>query len=800
MQDFEKLGVFYLGREYDLNSQSRAANPLLYDSKDLVTHAVCVGMTGSGKTGLCICLLEEAAIDHIPSIIIDPKGDLSNLLLTFPDLRAEDFLPWINSDEAAQQGLTPEAFAAKRAELWKKGLAEWDQDPERIRKLKESAEFTVYTPGSNAGAPVSILKSFAAPSREIVDDSELLREKITTTANSVLGLLGMEANPLTSREHILLSTVLDQAWKNGIDLDLPQIIQQIQTPPVSRIGVIDLESFFPAKDRFNFAMSINHLLASPGFDLWFQGEALDIGGLLFSGTGKPRVSIFSISHLNETERMFFVTLLLTQLLGWARTQAGTSSLRAILYMDEIYGYFPPVANPPSKQPLLTLLKQARAYGLGIVLATQNPVDLDYKGLANMGTWFIGRLQTERDKARLLDGLEGANAATRTFDRSRMEQILSGLSSRIFLMNNVHEDEPVLFESRWALSYLAGPLTRTQIQRLKKPLRQSPNIIQPPVAAGILTTAESERPVLPPEIEQYFLPVRTAVPSGSSLIYIPKLWGSSKLFYADAKIGIAAEQEISLIKDFDSDWNDAEILNSREKDLDQFPPIEGAFGELPPEGSNPKSYATWTRSFSDWVFRTQTLKLWKSTQLNQISRPQESEKDFRIRLQQAAHEERDRQVEKLRTKYATKINSLQDRLRRAQHAVEREKTQASQQKVQTAISFGTTVLGALFGRKKISTSVLGRATTAARGVGRSMKESEDIARAEESVSVLQKQLADMEQQLQIESQELQNRIDPQTETFQSFEIRPKKTNITVKQVGLVWVPHWKDANGNIKSAL
>ncbi|MGH9857619.1 MAG: ATP-binding protein, partial [Acidobacteriota bacterium] len=401
---------------------------------------------------------------------------------------------------------------------------------------------------------------------------------------------------------------------------------------------------------------------------------------------------------------------------------------------------------------------------------------------------------------LLDGLEGANVAGQAFDRTRMEQILSSLSSRVFLMNNVHEDKPVLFESRWALSYLAGPLTRAQIQRLKKPEEQISNIAQAPVTSGNRVAVETERPVLSHEIQQHFLPVRTSEPPGSNLIYIPKLWGSAKLFYADAKIGIAAEQDISVLKDFDSDWNDAEKMNSQKADLDQFPPVEGTFGELPSEGLNPKSYVTWTRSFSGWVFRTQTLKLWKSNLLDQVSRPQETEKDFRIRLQQAAHEERDRQVEKLRTKYAAKIASLQERLRRAQQTVEREKTQASQQKVQTAISFGTTVLGALFGRKKISTSVLGRATTAARGVGRSMKESEDIARAEESVSVLQKQLTALEQQLQIESQDLQNRIDPQIETFQSLEIRPKKTNITVKQVALVWVPHWKDANGNIKSAV
>jgi hypothetical protein len=793
MENYEKLGVFYLGREYDLETRTRKEEPLLYDSKDLVTHAVCVGMTGSGKTGLCICLLEEAVIDHIPAIVIDPKGDLSNLLLAFPDLRPDDFLPWIQEQEAAQQGITAESLAVKKAELWKKGLQEWDQDGARIAKFKAAADFAIYTPGSNAGTPVSILKSFSSPPREVLQDSELLREKITTTANSLLSLLKMEADPLTSREHILISTILDQAWQQGIDLDLADIIQQIQNPQIERIGVIDLESFFPAKERFQFAMAINHLLASPGFDLWFQGEALDIGNLLYSRNGKPRISIFSIAHLSESERMFFVTLLLTQVLGWIRTQSGTGSLRAILYMDEIFGYFPPVANPPSKQPLLTLLKQARAYGLGIVLATQNPVDLDYKGLSNAGTWFIGRLQTERDKERLLEGLEGVNAG---LDRTKLEQILSNLSSRIFLMNNVHEQGPVLFESRWALSYLAGPLTRAQIQKLRKPDEEMEPVKTPETRSAPL---ENERPVLPPQIEQYFLPVKTSEPADHTLIYIPKLWGRAKIFYVDSKIGTAGERDLSLLKEFDGSWEDAETLQVPELDLSRFSELESSFAQLPDDAMQAKSYTVWTRAYADWIYQTQTLKLWKSNILDQISRSGESERDFRIRLQQFAHEERDRQIDRLRQKYATKITSLQDRIRRAQQTVEREKNQASQQKMQTAISFGTTVLGALFGRKKFSTSTLGRATTAARGVGRTMKESEDIARAEQSVIVLQKQLATLEEQLQLEIKELAERIDPQVEVFDFVEIRLKKTNINVKPVSLVWVPHWKDPHGNVKPA-
>src|SRR6187431_370487 len=461
MQDYEKLGAFYLGQRTD------DRETLLYDSKDLVTHAVCVGMTGSGKTGLCMALLEEAAIDGIPAIVIDPKGDLANLLLTFPDLKPSDFEPWVNEDDAQKKGLSTADYAAQQAALWEKGLADWGQDRARIKRLRDSAEFRVYTPGSNSGIPVSVLKSFAAPPATIREDNELMRERVNTTATSLLGLLGIDADPIKSREHILISNILNNAWMSGNDLDIAALIQQIQTPPMTKVGVMDLDSFFPSKDRFELAMSLNNLLAAPGFSSWMEGEPLDVQQILHTPGGKPRIAIFSIAHLDDAQRMFFVSLLLNQTLGWMRAQSGTTSLRAILYMDEIFGYFPPVANPPSKLPLLTLLKQGRAFGFGVVLATQNPVDLDYKGLSNTGTWLIGKLQTERDKARVLDGIDSLSSSV---DRKTLDESLSALPRRVFLMHNVHEPEPVLFETRWTLSYLRGPMSREELRRATEGLK------------------------------------------------------------------------------------------------------------------------------------------------------------------------------------------------------------------------------------------------------------------------------------------------------------------------------------------
>src|SRR5688572_30926123 len=468
-------------------------------------------MTGSGKTGLCIDLLEEAALDGVPAIAIDPKGDLTNLMLTFPELRPEDFRPWINEDDARAKSLSPDDYAAQQAKLWRDGLAAWGEDGERIRRLKDAADFAIYTPGSTAGIPISILASFAAPAQGVRDDSELLRDRVTTTASSVLGLLGITADPIQSREHILIANLLTRAWSVGEGLDLGALIAQIQKPPMARVGALDLESFYPEKERGQLAVKMNNLLASPGFNAWLEGVPLDVGQLLRTESGKPRVAIVSIAHLSEAERMFFVSLLLGQVLDWVRAQSGTTSLRAILYMDEIFGYFPPVAEPPSKRPLLTLLKQSRAFGLGIVLATQNPVDLDYKGLANTGTWFVGRLQTDRDKARLLDGLAGASAAAGgAFDRTALDRTIGALGKRVFLMSDVHEDAPVVFESRWAMSYLRGPLTRQQIQTLMEGRH--------PAAA---TTAAPASPASP-DLDQQRRERRDAAMEKLRKKYAPKL--------------------------------------------------------------------------------------------------------------------------------------------------------------------------------------------------------------------------------------------------------------------------------------
>lgn len=828
MQDFELLGSFYLGRDYDL--ATRAGDPrslVLYDSRHLVTHAVCVGMTGSGKTGLCLTLLEEAAIDSIPAIVIDPKGDLSNLLLTFPDLRPADFEPWVQPGDAAKRGISVAQHAEAQAKAWREGLAQWGQDGARIAKLRAAAEFRVYTPGSNAGTPVSILDSLRAPDAALREDAELYRERIASTATGLLCLLGVDADPIQSREHILLSNLFAKAWTDGLDLDLGALIRQIQDPPMTRIGVLELESFYPAKERFGLAMRFNNLLAAPGFATWMEGEPLDVGRLLHTPQGKPRVAIFSIAHLSDAERMFFVSLLLNQVLAWTRAQSGTSSLRALVYMDEIAGYFPPTAEPPSKRPLLLLMKQARAFGVGVVLATQNPVDLDYKGLSNAGTWFIGRLQTERDKARVLDGLEGAAAGgPGGFDRARVDATLSQLTNRVFLMHDVHADGPRVIEVRWALSYLRGPLTRAEIKRLSEPRAvdgQSPTespasaatATSPLAPASPATTSApsaipprvepiprdsaartAARPVLAPEIQQVFLPVRVHVPAGERVVWSPMLLACATLYFEDRKLGVDVEQSVCLLAPLSTglvavDFGAMVEVDVTPEQLSGEAPPNAEFDPLAGEATKPKSYDAWKKQCVDALYRSRALELLRSETLGVVSRPGEDERAFRVRLMHLARERRDETAAKIRAKHGSKLTTLLERIRRSEQAVEVQKEQARDAKLSTALSLGGALFGALFSTKRSAAS---KASTAMRGASRAAREKGDIERAEETRAALEAQLAELEAKIQDEvvGADLQPRV--QTEDFAPLEVSLKKSNVGLRAFALAWAPCRVGADG------
>ena len=785
---YERLGQFYLGKRYDLSRAERTSELVLYDSKDLVTHAVCVGMTGSGKTALGIIVMEEAALDGVPVIAIDVKGDLGNLALTFPNLSSADFQPWIDPLEASRRQTTTEAAAEQRASTWKAGLAEWDQHSDRIQRFKDSAEVRIYTPGSRAATQLSMLTSLGARAQDDPDDAAV---QATNVAASLLALAGIRESASHSREQALVAAILSHGERPG-GADLPSLVQQVQRPPFDRIGVLDLETFYPARDRQELALRFNSVIATPGFELWTAGEPLDIGRMLHSPEGRPRLAIISVAHLDDAQRMTAVSLVLNAILDWSRRQGGTSSLRALVYMDEVSGYLPPVANPPSKAPLLTLLKQARAAGIGIMLATQNPVDLDYKALSNTGTWFLGKLQTERDKERVLDGLEGVAAG---ISREALSRTLSGLRSRVFFLHNVHEQEPVLFETRWTLSYLRGPMSRDELRRL------AGTRAEPPASPSTADAADaaSERPVLPAGITEYYLPSESAV-AGT---YVPVLYGSARVDYQDARLGAAATVDVHAVTPITDgpvavDWERAtSTVVGPDGLLVSAPNPSAAHAAVPEAALNPKRHVAWTADFERWVARARPLQLFAVRTLKLQSRPGESEGEFRVRARQAAHERRDAEVEKLRQRYAAKIARAVEKIRKAEEVVEREGRQAGDQKLQTAVSVGAALAGVLLGRKGASLSTLGRATTAARGMGRTMKEQQDVQRA-------QTRLADAHQALRTLEAELQREIEAMPAAadvaIEALEIKPKRTNVDVRLVSLAWQvrlkpdPTWSPPSG------
>ena len=431
----------------------------------LTTHGVIVGMTGSGKTGLGVIVIEEALQAGLPVIAIDPKGDLTNLCLTFPDLAPTDFRPWIDEAQAKNAGQTPDEFAASQSELWTKGLGSWGLSGADIGDLRAKAGFTIYTPGSQSGVALNIVGSLQVPTD--LSDAEVVGNEIEGYVTGLLGLVSIDADPLSSREHILLSNLIHHSWQAGKDIDLMTLVGQVATPPIRKLGVFELDQFFPETDRMALAMKLNGLLASPSFAAWGAGAPLDVQSMMYTADGKPRCAIITTAHLSETERQFVTSLVLAKLVTWMRAQSGTTDLRAMLYMDEVAGYLPPTANPPTKKPIMLLMKQARAFGLGVVLSTQNPVDIDYKAISNAGTWMIGRLQTDRDKTRLLDGM---SSAAGDVDINAVGDTISGLGKREFMLRRAGQDQPEVFTTRWAMSYLRGPMTRDQIDTMMAPTK------------------------------------------------------------------------------------------------------------------------------------------------------------------------------------------------------------------------------------------------------------------------------------------------------------------------------------------
>ena len=802
---------FFIGRAYDLKQGKITNESILYNPSDLTTHAVVTGMTGSGKTGLCIGLLEEAALKGLPAIIIDPKGDLTNLILHFPNLDPADFEPWIDPDAARLKGKSKQEAAQEAATSWSTSIDEWDLSRASLATLKEFG-FAIYSPGSAAGIPVNILSSFEAPEIPWEGNEESLRERISSTITAVLGLVGMnDIDPLRSREHILLCNILESSWSAGRGLTLTDLIMQAQKPPMDRLGAFPMDKFFPEKDRFELAMLLNNFLASPTFQVWQQGQPLDIEKLLYTADGKPRHSIFYLSHLSENERMFFVTLLFSAIESWMRKQRGTSGLRALVYFDEILGYLPPVANPPSRGVMLRMIKQARAFGVGLLLATQNPVDLDYKALSNIGTWFIGRLQTERDKMRLMDGLE---TLTGGMDASAISDIISSLGKRVFLMNNVNRPGPKVFHARQVLNYLAGPLSRDLLPELNRLAGASQAVPSGPAYKAkegeleLIGSAEGftkMRPAVPSRIDEFFLPAQLAiaraisasganipVPEVYSTCYKPAFIAQAEVRYTASKLGVNKTQLMTGILEEGGtnrpDWEESLAKGMDSRSFDRGPEPDALFAHLPGWLSDPKSIKENADDFSDWLYRNSRISILANENLKLYADMDEGEGSFLERCRKQANEMMEDQLDKLEDSYKKKMGALEGKLRRQEGEVELREQKVSQHTMDAIGTAGSTIIGMLMGRKRSlgSSITKTRMTSEAKSMlSREKKELEDI----------KDELEDLEKEFSEKQEELAADFDKLARDITRMPYSPKKSDIFLSFYGVAWLPYYIFKDGN-----
>jgi len=809
---FDQPGRLYLGREYDLREQRSTDVPVLFSARDLTTHAICLGMTGTGKTGLGIVVLEEVLLQGIPCIIIDPKGDITNLALSFPHLQPGDFRPWLDADEAARQGMTLDQLAEATAQKWRAGLGQWGIGPERLATLRSRTVFDIYTPGSDAGIPVNVLQSLAPPNDPAITwarNVEVLRERIAQIVQALLGLAGIEADPLKSREHILLATIFEAAWRAGQPLDIAALIRQIQDPPMRRVGAFDMDVFYPRSDRFALAMALNNLVASPSFAAWTHGSPLDIAALIKpkfeAGALRTRAAIFYLAHLGEAERQFFVALLLSQLVLWMRAQTGTSSLRCLVYFDEVFGYAPPFPrNPPTKTPLMTLIKQGRAAGLGAFLATQNPADLDYKGLSNIGTWFIGRLRTGRDRDRALEGLEGAGAG---FDRVRFEGPLSALPPRVFLLQSATGD-PRFVQSRWAMSFLRGPLTRDQVALIapdgahgeaaaeKREMGQGESA---PMNAPSLVGDLAARPQLPPEVSEVFLPAgalhhlqgllhpaRDPQHASRGMRYVPHLLASALVRITDRASGINHDERYVYLLPLGRlghrpDFTQAQLLPEFSwESLDREPAAGARFDPLPP-GINVRWMKQAERALIEHVYRHGVKRVWFNRTLKVYGRPGEMQREFRQRCEAIARERRDAEALKLHDQFDRRMQALQDRLAREHRELEADRAELSARRREELLGGVETLFNIVTGRRQSYAVAFG-----ARRRREVEVAEQDVRESEAAIAKLNADLDALAQEYKAALSQVSDKWMRALSDVVEVPLAPKKSDIFADLVAIAWV--------------
>lgn len=812
--------VFYFGNTYDLKTQAIVPDKLTYyDPQDLTTHMVITGMTGSGKTGLGIILLEEAALKGIPAILIDPKGDLTNHLLHFPDFLPTDFAPWVDADAAKREGQTVEQAAEAAAASWKKGTERSGIDRARMEKLAKSVDYAIYTPGSDSAIPVSILSSLKAPVIDWAENKEMLRESISSTVTALLELVGFkDIDPVRSREHILMSNIFETAWSKGEDLDLESLILQVQNPPFEKLGVFAISKFYPEKDRFELAMLLNNFIAAPSFEGWLEGQPLDIQSLLYSPDGKPKHSVFYLAHLADAERMFFVTLLYSAIETWMRTQSGTSDLRALIYFDEIVGYLPPVANPPSKPIILRMLKQARAFGVGLVLSTQNPIDLDYKALSNAGTWIIGKLQTDQDKQRLLDGLTNVSG---TFDRPYFDNTISALGKRVFLLHNIHAKGPEIFTTRWAMNYLPGPVTRNKLDDLNHMVGADVRMVsaaqsgsgQTISAAEVLgggngkLPGKSTQPVLGSKVDVFYLPVKMSLGDAYKQAadrgiaptiqpryhYRPVLIGQSQIWFANRTYNVNTQKRVTvLIPELQNrglvQWQDYQVDEIPSNEFDPRPLPEATFADLVYPFDDEKNVTNLSGDYADWLYRNYQLTLYRNPDLKLISDVGESKEDFIARIQQTGKTTADDGVETIKAKFAKQKKSIEDKLLKEELELEKDKKTLSNRRIEEASTGLQTVIGFLGKSKKsVNSSLTKRRMTATAKA--------NVEESEVMIEKYKSELAELEAKQQEAVDAYQSSTEGKTAQIEEIVVKPLKKDVVIEFFGLAWAPVYAFKNGD-----
>lgn len=788
-QELER-GDLYIGR-------SPAEDGIItYEADNFTTHGVIVGMTGSGKTGLGIDLIEEALLNGIPCLILDPKGDMGNLALNFPGLQATDFEPWIDEATAKKEGKTIVELAAETAALWETGLAGHDIGPDRMRKLADGSEVTIYTPGSAAGVGLNVLGSMAVPDLDWETQAEIIRDEIEAFVSSLLVLADIESDPVSGPEHIFLSNLIETFWTQGKDLDLATLVGQIPKPPFRKLGVFDVDTFFPEKERMELALKLNGLLASPSFAAWMEGEPMDIERMI--GGEATRAAVVYMSHLSDSERQFLVTLLLSKMVTWIRTQPGTSELRALIYMDEVFGFAPPTAEPPSKKPILTILKQARAHGVGMILSTQNPVDLDYKAMSNAGTWMIGRLQTENDKRRILEGIESASGAV---DVKAFDKLISDLGKRQFVLHSTKLPEPVLFGTRWAMSYLAGPLTRDQVSNLmadQRPARAASPRAESPAADTVAPEAvpadDETVPVAPAVAEgisvRYLDPGAPwagevgADPTGSR--YEAGIVATVQLLYDETKADLShTETYEAVVFPIDEIIDVGEVTQVDHDDRDFLDePPQGATFAMPSQKLHTKTFwSEFERNLETYLVANRPVEIFANTDLGVFSRVGETEEEFRRRCTAAAEDAADAAIAKLRDKYEARIDRVRAEISKAEIRVTELESTAAASKQNELLSGAGDLLGALLGGRR-SSNPLGRAASRRAATTKAQARVDSAA---DRMSDKHQELIELEEQLADEIAEISDRHADMAGQIETLEVGLEKADIQVADLKLVWIP-------------